>query len=127
MHNAIPCAAAHEGKLSSRSAEQNHSVNATLIPKNEVGLPLVDAVEAETGRRPHLCTVLRWSQKRNRYGIKLETWMLGGRRCTSREAVRRFNEATTAAANKTLASSTTVQRSKAHSDAKRELARLFAE
>lgn len=98
-----------------------------MIPENELGLPLVEAVEAETGRRPHLSTVLRWCQRRNRHGIKLESWFLGGRRVTSREAVRRFNNATTSAANKDLTSSITAQRSKAHSDAKRELARVFAE
>jgi hypothetical protein len=53
--------------------------------------------------------------------------MIGGRRVTSREAVRRFNEATTAAANSDLTASITVRRSKAHSEAKRELEQLFAE
>jgi hypothetical protein len=98
-----------------------------MIPENELALSLVEAVEAATGRRPHLSTVLRWSQRRNRYGVKLESWMIGGRRVTSREAVRRFNEATTAAANSDLTASITVRRSKAHSEAKRELEQLFAE
>jgi hypothetical protein len=98
-----------------------------MIPENELALSLVEAVEAATGRRPHLSTVLRWCQRRNRYGVKLESWMIGGRRVTSREAVRRFNEATTAAANSDLSASITAHRSKAHSEAKRELHQLFAE
>ncbi len=96
------------------------------IPHEETSLPLVDAVEAATGRRPHLSTVLRWCQRRNRYGIKLESWMLGGRRFTSVEAVNRYNERTTEAADPGMPSSTTGQRSKAHKDAQRELDREFA-
>ena len=95
------------------------------IPENEVGLPLVDAVEAATQRRPHLSTVLRWAQRRNRYGIKLESWLIGGRRVTSVESVRRYNESTTAAADG-IPVSTTKQRAKAHDDAKRELEKEFA-
>lgn len=69
------------------------------IPENETGLPLVDAVQAATGRRPHLSTVLRWCQRPNRYGIRLESWRIGGRRVTSVERVRVYNERTTAAAD----------------------------
>ena len=57
--------------------------------ENEKKLPLVPAVEAETGRRVHLCTALRWAQQGSK-GIILESVFLGGRRLTSVEAVRRF-------------------------------------
>ena len=96
------------------------------IPENETGIPLVDAVEAETGWRPHLSTVLRWCQRRNQYGIKLESWLIGGRRVTSVEAVRRYNERNTTAADHAVPVSTTAQRTKAHNDAVRELDREFA-
>lgn len=95
------------------------------IPIDETALPLVAAVEAATERRPHLSTVLRWSQRRNRYGIKLESWLIGGRRVTSVEAVRRYCERCTEAADG-VPSSTAAQRSKAHADAQRELDREFA-
>jgi Protein of unknown function (DUF1580) len=58
-------------------------------------LPLVDAVQAATGRRPHLSTVLRWCQ-RGCHGIRLESRMLGGRRLTSLDAVNRYVDAVTA-------------------------------
>jgi hypothetical protein len=59
-------------------------------------LPLVKAVEAATGRRPHLSTILRWCQYGSR-GIRLESWVLGGRRLTTVEAVKNYMEAVTAA------------------------------
>ena len=65
---------------------------------NEPLLPLVQAVENATGRRPHLSTVLRWCTRGVR-GIQLESWMVGGRRLTSVQAVRRFVDAQTAAAS----------------------------
>lgn len=97
-----------------------------MIPKNETGLPLVDAVEQATGRRPHLSTVLRWTQRINRYGVRLESWIYGGRRVTSPEAVHRYNEQSTAVANGTLPTATPRQRSNAHSAAKARLAKEFA-
>ncbi len=93
------------------------------IPENEVGLPLVEAVHKETGRRPHLSTVLRWCQTRNRYGIKLQSWRIGGRRVTSVECCRRYNEATTVAAEKGVPTATSCQRTAAHDAAVNELDR----
>lgn len=62
-------------------------------------LPLVPAVEEATkGYRPHLSTVLRWCTRGSR-GVRLESVVLGGRRLTSVAAVRRYMEATTAAAD----------------------------
>jgi len=92
------------------------------IPENEAALPLVEAVHRATGRRPHLSTVVRWCQKRNRYGVKLESWFCGSRRLTSVEAVRRYNQAITDAANgPRLPVSSTAQRTRAHSAAMAEL------
>ena len=50
------------------------------------------------GRRPTFSTWWRWSQVGLR-GVKLETVLCGGRRCTTAEAVVRFFERVTAAAN----------------------------
>lgn len=51
--------------------------------------PLAKAVERATGHRPHLSTILRWCGRGVR-GTVLESWMVGGRRLTSVEAVNRF-------------------------------------
>ena len=64
-------------------------------------LPIRDVpaeVQEATGHRPHIATVWRWVQRGCR-GVKLETALVGGRRITSREAIHRFVEATTAAAD----------------------------
>lgn len=67
-----------------------------MVTATEKLLPLVEAVEQETGIRPHLTTCLRWCT-RGSHGIKLQSWMLGGRRVTSREAVRRYIDSITEA------------------------------
>jgi Protein of unknown function (DUF1580) len=61
--------------------------------------PLVKAVEEATGRRPHLCTVLRWTRTGSK-GIILKSVLIGGRRCCTVEAVNEFIEATTKAASR---------------------------
>ena len=43
------------------------------------------------GKPVHVSTLHRW-QLRGVRGIRLETWMVGGRRMTSREALVRFLE-----------------------------------
>ncbi len=48
--------------------------------------------------RPNVATLWRWRTSGIR-GIKLETFLFGGRRMTSREALSRFFERTTAAAD----------------------------
>ncbi len=63
---------------------------------NESLLPLCEAVEQATGRRPHLSTCLRWCTRGSR-GIRLESRVLGGRRLTSVPAVMRYMAATTEA------------------------------
>lgn len=41
------------------------------------------------GKRPHVATLYRWSQRGCR-GVRLETIQVGGTRCTSRQAIARF-------------------------------------
>jgi hypothetical protein len=68
------------------------------IHSDNVLLPLVEAIERETGRRVHLSTALRWALRNSR-GICLETKMLGGRRVCSQQMVRDFIEQKTLSAN----------------------------
>ena len=70
------------------------------VPANEESLPLVDAIQRATGRRVNLSTALRWCQSHNRYGNRLQSWLIGGRRVTSVESVHRYNESNTAAADR---------------------------
>jgi len=58
------------------------------------------AVERATGQRPHPSSCHRW-RLRGVNHVRLETVRLAGRRLTSIEAVRRFINATTAAADGT--------------------------
>ena len=62
----------------------------SLIPVNEI--------PSHVPGRIHLATGWRWIQRGCR-GVKLETVLVGGRRYCSREAIHRFIEATTAAAD----------------------------
>lgn len=71
--------------------------------------------------RPSLSTLWRWIQ-RGTHGVKLETVLLGGRRYTSREALQRFFERTTAAADGTAVKvETPTQRRRRLDRVKREL------
>ena len=97
------------------------------IPENEYSLPLVEAVQKATGRRPHLSTVLRWCQRPNRYGIRLESWLVGGRRVTSVERVRLYTERTTEAADKDTSDGISSQSTVAHSAALRDLQSEYPE
>ena len=63
----------------------------------ETVFPLKDGPK-QIPSRPHLATVIRWWQRGCR-GVHLETVLIGGARHTSREAVQRFVDATTAAAD----------------------------
>jgi hypothetical protein len=74
--------------------------------RSEKMLPLVAAVEQETGTRPHLSTVIRWATRGCR-GVVLETAFVGGRRFTSVESVRRFVNAGTERSRATMSSHTT--------------------
>lgn len=59
-------------------------------------LPLCNAVEQATGRRPHLSTCLRWCTRGSR-GVRLESRVLGGRRLCTLSAVLRYLDAVTEA------------------------------
>ena len=76
------------------------------------------------GRKINLSTVYRW-KNRGLDGVRLETCYRAGRQYTSVEALRRFDEAVTAARNgpQRLQANTSVQRSKAHATAKAKLTR----
>ncbi|NLF08870.1 MAG: DUF1580 domain-containing protein [Pirellulaceae bacterium] len=50
------------------------------------------------GKRPDVCTLYRWTSNGVR-GIRLESLMVGGTRCTSVEALQRFFDALTAQAD----------------------------
>ncbi|MFN3189059.1 MAG: DUF1580 domain-containing protein [Aureliella sp.] len=63
--------------------------------KRGTSIPLRDMPKAlrKAGRRaPHKATIYRLAQ-RGKYGVLLETWYEGGRRCSSLEAMDRFDEA----------------------------------
>jgi hypothetical protein len=49
----------------------------------------ISAAAKSLPSRPHISTVWRWIQRGVR-GVKLETYLIGGRRFTSREALERF-------------------------------------
>lgn len=85
-------------------------------------MPLVDAVKSATGHRPHLSTVLRWCQRPNRHGIRLQSWRLGGKRLTTIAAVLEYVRATTAASDPLARPpATSAQQSTAHNRAMRDL------
>jgi hypothetical protein len=60
-------------------------------------LSLSDAAKS-LPRRPHISTLHRWRLRGVR-GIKLETVLVGGARLTSQQALQRFCDRVTAAAN----------------------------
>jgi hypothetical protein len=62
--------------------------------ENETLIPVADAVEALTGRRPSRGTVWQWTRNDTRNGgARLETIVRFGRRLTSVAAVERFEAA----------------------------------
>ena len=61
-------------------------------------LSLPQAAAEIKPRRKHVSTLHRWRLKGVR-GIKLETVMVGGHRCTSAQAIERFHQRVTAAAD----------------------------
>jgi hypothetical protein len=58
-------------------------------------VPLFDAPRLfpkdRRGRHPHISCVYRWS-KYGKHGIVLESWLVGRCRCTTPEAIARFVE-----------------------------------
>jgi hypothetical protein len=57
-------------------------------PNNEPGIPLT-AVPGHVASHPHLNTIRRWA-KRGVRGVRLRSWLVGGRRFTSPEAITEF-------------------------------------
>ena len=51
--------------------------------------PLVPTIEKVTGQRVSLSTTMRWAIE-GRRGVKLRTWMFGGRRMTNEASVIEF-------------------------------------
>jgi hypothetical protein len=68
-----------------------------IDPQNETLISLTEAAKRLPGR-PNITTVWRWRNRGVR-GVKLESILSGGRRFTSVEALRRFQERVTAAAD----------------------------
>lgn len=62
---------------------------------SETPVPISAAPKHVPGR-PHAATIFRWHQ-RGIKGVRLETYVVGGKRYTSKEALRRFIERTTEA------------------------------
>ena len=79
------------------------------------------------GKRLNLSTVYRWKQ-RGLDGVILETCYVGGQQFTSLEALRRFDEAVTAAKNGAritpMREATPAQRDRAHDRAKQKLLKM---
>lgn len=65
--------------------------------QNETLCTITEATKIFPGR-PHVATVWRWVNNGVR-GLRLETIKVGGRRFTSHEAIERFIERNTAAAD----------------------------
>jgi hypothetical protein len=79
-------------------------------------------MERLTGDRIHRATAERWRMRGCR-GVRLETVLIGGKRYCSSEALQRFVEATTAAADGTsvASASTPAAAQKRHDHACRQL------
>jgi hypothetical protein len=91
----------------------------------ETLLSLTDVAKSLPGR-PHVSTLHRWRMRGIR-GIKLETTKLGGKRLTSREALQRFADRTTAAASgEPTPVRTPAQRAREIAQAERECERMGA-
>ena len=62
-----------------------------MIDTEKEHLKLLSRASADVPGNPHCSTLIRWAL-RGVKGIKLETVVVGGRRFTSVEAIRRFIE-----------------------------------
>jgi hypothetical protein len=83
----------------------------------------VNKSPAQIPGRPHVSTVWRWVLTGVR-GIKLETFVVGCQRFTTKQAIERFIAATTARANgEPLPTRTPRQRERAIDAAERELSK----
>lgn len=88
--------------------------------QNETPVQFSDAPKHVPGR-PHIATIHRWRLRGVR-GVKLESALVGGKRFTTLEAIERFIDATTAAADGEPA-----PRAESNKARERRLARIEAE
>ena len=87
---------------------------------NETPITLAKAAQTLPGGAVHVSTIHRWRMKGCR-GVRLETFLRGGVRHTTREAIERFFAATTAAADgDTSPVRTSRQRERAMQQAERD-------
>lgn len=102
----------------------NDTLAIDILAETLVTIPQASALlpPDDSGRRPHIATIYRWMLRGIR-GVKLETCLVGGKRFTSHEALQRFSEALTRAAQGKAPVPRTSTRRKRHSEAvDRELA-----
>ena len=91
--------------------------------QTETVVPIAEAPQHIPGR-PSLATVWRWVLNGTRAAGKLESILIGGRRFTSVEAIQRFAQQSTAAADGDATPVRTCkQRERAIEQAERELER----
>ena len=94
-----------------------------IDPQTENLVSLTDAAKTLPGR-PNVTTIWRWRNRGVR-GVKLETILSGGRRFTSIEALRRFQDQVTAVADGApVRSETPRQRERAISQAEKQAEQL---
>jgi len=94
-----------------------------MIDLSESLLTLTSAAQSLPGK-PHSSTLHRWRLRGIR-GVRLETILIGGVRYTSREALQRFFNATTAIANGDISpASTSKNRGQEIEAAEGELAKV---
>lgn len=87
---------------------------------SEPVFPLSEAhAHANLPHRPSLNTWYRWSDpSRGTHGVVLETCFVGGTRCTSAAALKRFSEAVTAKVAEERAAKARAKAEKATAEAK---------
>ncbi|QDV54924.1 DUF1580 domain-containing protein [Rosistilla oblonga] len=66
---------------------------------NSQYLPLHSAVEQVINAPVNRVTAWRWATRPNRYGVQLQSWIIGGKRRTTVAAAERYIAESTAAAN----------------------------
>ena len=94
-----------------------------ILAETLVTIPQASALlpSDESGRKPAIATIYRW-MLRGVKGVRLETCLVGGKRFTSHEALQRFSEAVTRAAQGKAPVPRTSTRRKQHDEAvEREL------
>ena len=80
-------------RCAARTASCDTADRGTESPRRYIPIAkTADVLETMGVQRPHLETVRRWA-KLGVHGVKLETFMVGGRRHTSVGAIERFIDA----------------------------------